>query len=105
MALIDIMISLTLSSPIDVLQALGQRARMRRLTQNLSQEGLASRANISLGTLKQYERTGKASLETVVKIAFALGAEREFEALFPPEAVTRIEDVIETAPRKRGRRK
>lgn len=78
---------------------------MRRLTLNLSQDGLAARADVSLGTLKSFERTGKASMETVVRIAFALGAEREFDALFPPQEVTRIEDVVETAPRKRGRRK
>jgi len=94
-----------LSSPLDVVRLLARRARIRRLTLNLSQEGLAARADVSLGTFKTFERTGKASMETVVKIAFALGAEREFDALFPPQEVTRIEDVVETAPRKRGRRK
>lgn len=99
------MISLILSSPTDLMGALARRARSLRLSQNLTQEGLASRAGVSLGTLKLFERSGKASLETVLRVAFALGAEREFDELFPPQQITRIEDVIESAPRKRGRRK
>nr|WP_200877162.1 MULTISPECIES: helix-turn-helix transcriptional regulator [Devosia] len=85
--------------------SLAHRARQLRLSKNLTQEGLATRAGVSLGTLKLFERTGKAGFETVVKIAYALEAEREFEALFPPSQITRIEDVVEKAPRKRGRRK
>lgn len=99
------MLSLSLSSPADVLKSVASRAKALRLSQQLTQEGLALRAGVSLGTLKLFERTGKASFETVVKIAFAIGAEREFEQLFPPQSITRLEDVIERAPRKRGSRK
>lgn len=99
------MISIILASPSDIVGAMAQRAKALRLSQNLSQEGLASRAGVSLGTLKLFERSGKASLETVLRIAFALGAEQEFGELFPPQPISRIEDVIEVAPRKRGRRK
>jgi transcriptional regulator with XRE-family HTH domain len=99
------MVSINLLSPFDVVRSLGQRARMRRLESNLTQEGLAARADVSLGTLKLFERTGKGSIETAVRIAFALGAEREFETLFPREQVTRIEDVVDAVPRQRGRRK
>lgn len=100
-----IMISIILSSPTDMMATLAHRARTLRLSQNLTQEGLAWRAGVSLGTLKLFERSGKASLETVLRIAFALGAEREFGELFPPQPIMRIDDVIEAAPRKRGRRK
>jgi transcriptional regulator with XRE-family HTH domain len=99
------MLSINLSSPVEITRAIGQRARKLRLAQNLSQEGLAARSGVRMGTLKLFERTGQASLETVVKLAFALGAERDFEALFPPQEITRIEDVIDAAPRQRGHRK
>lgn len=99
------MIAIKLSSPTDAMRSVGTRARSVRLAQNLTQEGLAARAGVSLGSLKVFESTGKASLETLTKIAFALGAEAEIETLFPPQAITRIADVLETAPRKRGRRK
>jgi transcriptional regulator with XRE-family HTH domain len=99
------MLAINLSSPGDIITAVGRRAKSLRLLQNLTQEGLAARAAVSLGTLRLFERSGKASLETVIKIAFALGAEQEFEALFPPQQVVRIEDVVEKPPRRRGRRK
>ncbi|MEO9228411.1 MAG: helix-turn-helix transcriptional regulator [Devosia sp.] len=90
---------------MEVILSLGRKAKLLRLARDLTQEGLANRANVSLGTLKLFERTGKASLETTVRIAFALGAEREFDSLFPHQQISRIEDVIEAAPRKRGRKK
>lgn len=99
------MLAIKLTSPTDAIRNVAMRARSVRLAQNLTQEGLAARAGVSLGGLKLFESTGKASFETVAKIAFALGAETEIDKLFPPQTITRIADVIETAPRKRGRRR
>jgi transcriptional regulator with XRE-family HTH domain len=98
------MISLNLLSPGELLTTTGARARGRRLAANLTQQGLADRAQVSLGTLKLFERTGRTSFETLVRIAFALGAEAEFATLFPPSAPQSIEDVIGRPPRQRGTR-
>lgn len=100
-----IMISIKLNSPTDAMRGVALRARRARLEQNLTQNGLASRAGVSLGTLKLFETSGKSSFETIVKIAFALGAEAEIETLFPDRPITSIDDVLDAAPRKRGRRK
>jgi transcriptional regulator with XRE-family HTH domain len=98
-------LSLNLLSPKDVSGALAGRVKRRRLETNLTQEGLASRAQVSLGTLKLFERTGKASLEFLILVAFALNAEKEFEQLFPPLALRSIDDIIAKPARRRGRRK
>lgn len=98
-------LSLNLSSPRDVSIGLANRVKRRRLEANLTQEGLAARAEVSLGTLKLFERTGKASVEFVIMIAFALGAEKEFDHLFPERARRSIEDVVSRQIRIRGRRK
>lgn len=98
-------ISLKISSPSDVLKRLAQRAKRRRLDANLTQAGLAERAQLSLGTLKLFERTGKASSEFIVRLAFALNAEKEFDALFPSAAPKSIDDVIAKPRRLRGRRR
>jgi len=98
-------LSLKLSSPRDVLQDLAGRAKRRRLDANLTQEGLAKRAQLSLGTLKLFERTGKASFEFVVRLAFALNAEKEFASLFPPAPPKSIDDVVAKPRRQRGSRK
>jgi len=84
---------------------LAARVRERRLEANLTLEGLAARAGVSLGTLKLYERSGRASIEFVIAIAFALEAEKEFEDLFPRRPRKSIEDVLQKPVRKRGRRK
>jgi transcriptional regulator with XRE-family HTH domain len=98
-------LSLKLTSPQEIVTGLADRAKRRRLEANLTQEGLAARAQVSLGTLKLFERSGKASLEFLIAIAFALGAESEFENVFPPRPRKSIEDVIAKPPRLRGRRK
>ncbi len=104
-AIVDNTVPFKLTSPVEVKQRLRARVRQRRLDANLTQEGLATRANVSFGTLKHFEKTGDASIKTLVAIAFALSAESEFDALFPPTPYKTIEDVIERKPRQRGRRK
>jgi transcriptional regulator with XRE-family HTH domain len=98
-------LSLNLSSPKQVAEGLARRVKRRRLEANLTQQGLASRAQVSLGTLKLFERSGKASIEFLIMVAFALDAEKEFEQLFPPQVLRSIDDVIAKPARLRGRRK
>jgi transcriptional regulator with XRE-family HTH domain len=98
-------LSLNLLSPKEIAERLARRVKRRRLEANLTQEGLASRAQVSLGTLKLFERSGKASLEFLTLVAFALNAEKEFEQLFPPLALRSIDDIIAKPARLRGRRK
>jgi transcriptional regulator with XRE-family HTH domain len=98
-------LSLNISSPKEVADGLARRVKRRRLEANMTQEGLASRAQVSLGTLKLFERTGKASIEFLIMVAFALDAEKEFERLFPPLARRSISDVVAKPARLRGRRK
>jgi transposase len=70
---------------------------------DLSQEGLAARAGMSLGSLKRFERTGQIAFESLIRLAFALGAETEFDALFPRAKYTSIDDVLrQPRTRKRG---
>jgi transcriptional regulator with XRE-family HTH domain len=98
-------LSLNLSSPKEAAEGLAHRVKRRRLEANLTQEGLARRAQVSLGTLKLFERSGKASIEFLIMVAFALDAEKEFEQLFPPPVLRSISDIIAKPARLRGRRK
>jgi transcriptional regulator with XRE-family HTH domain len=103
--IVDNKLALNLTSPFEVKEGLRRRAKQRRLEANLTQEGLAERANVSFGTLKHFEKTGDASIEFILAFAFALGVEREFDDLFPPRPYKTIDDVIEKKQRLRGRRK
>lgn len=66
----------------EICQELGGRLRAHRLAQLLTQDELAARSGVSLGTVKNLEARGKSSLESVVRIALALGLADQLEPLF-----------------------
>ena len=98
------MLSVNLQSPQDIARLLAGRVRERRLAANLTQQGLAVRAGVSLGSLKRFERIGAISLESLIRIALALGAAEEFTALFRPWEFQSLDEVIAAPPKRlRGR--
>lgn len=99
------MFTLSLTSPTDILTGVAARMKRRRLDLDLTQRELAARSGVSYGSLRLFEETGKASFEAVVKIAFALEAEAEFEALFPPRPAKTLDDVVGRPARRRAGRK
>jgi transcriptional regulator with XRE-family HTH domain len=100
------MISVEPESPTDLCRRIAARAKAARLAANFSQQGLAERAGIPLGTLKRFETAGAASLELVVRIALTLRMENGCENLFEPPRFTSIDDVLAAPPkRRRGRTK
>lgn len=74
--------SFTLKSQQEVMQELAVRAKNLRLKQKLTQEGLALRSGVSLGSIKRFERTGEVSLKSLIDIALALDCLEDFDALF-----------------------
>ncbi len=72
---------------------------------NLSQQGLAERAGVSLGSLKRFERTGEIAFVSLLRLADVLEATAEFQQLFPPKEVRSLDDLLTQQPqRQRGRR-
>ena len=53
---------------------MGRRARARRVALNVSVEELAQRVGISNNTLGNFERTGRCTLETFVRVLEMLNA-------------------------------
>jgi transcriptional regulator with XRE-family HTH domain len=92
----------------ETLAAVGERARQLRLLRRLQQAALAAHAGIGVATVHRFEKTGTASMDTVLRIATALNAEAGFENLFeaPPyasldEALARPEVKRRRAPRRK----
>ncbi|MEN0005222.1 MAG: helix-turn-helix transcriptional regulator [Bacteroidota bacterium] len=71
--------------PSDILQETAQQHRFLRRQLKLSQAELAERSGVSLGSLKRFERTGKISFESLLKLAHLLDRLSSFENLFPPK--------------------
>lgn len=100
--------SFILKTPNEARKDLANRAKDRRLSMNLSQEGLARRAGISAGTVKRFEKTGHISIDSLFKVALVLEALEEFYGTFKPKTATpaSIDDLIDTSRKpQRGRLK
>lgn len=92
-------------SAVDVQDGLAKRLRNARLAANLTQQGLAERAGVSLGSLKRFEREGEVSLKNLVKLAFALRLEDDFEKIFQPREEASLDTLLEqtlSKTRQRG---
>ena len=68
------MVDFSLALPGEVCSELGHRARARRLALNVSVDEMAQRVGISNKTLGNFERSGRCTLETFVRILEALNA-------------------------------
>ena len=99
-------ISLELPSLPEIAISIASKVKERRLEKNLTQEGLARRADIKLPTYRKFEHTGEISLKGLLKIAFALDMLADFENLFSQRQYSSIEEVITDThvKRKRGKK-
>lgn len=91
----------------DSMKALGARARHLRLLGNLTQQELATNAGVGLKALRRFEATGKGTIENVVRVAVALGAQEAFAALFEPAPFTSLAEAearSASVTRRRARR-
>lgn len=71
------------------------RARARRKQLRMSQRALAQRSGVSFGSIQRFEQSGLVSLESLLKIAFALDCLEGFDLLFPPDNRPRtLEEVL-----------
>lgn len=99
------MLTFNMTSPAEVIGRLAERMRRRRIDAGFTQRDLAARSGVSYGSLRLFEETGKIALESLVKIAFVLEAEPEFEHLFPSRPPKTIDEVVERPVRQRVRNK
>ena len=72
-----------------ILKELGERLRKLRLRKNITQEELAERAVLSVGTIKSLE-AGKGKLSTLVAVLRELGALDQLDQFIPPVTISPI---------------
>ncbi len=80
--------------PGEVLEEISKRVVMRRKELKITQAELAKKSGVSLASIKRFERLNQISLASLVNIAFALGCEDDFSALFSQKQYASIDDVI-----------
>ena len=72
-----------------ILKELGGRIRKLRLRSNITQEELAARTLLAVGTIKSLE-AGKAKLSTLVAVLRELGALDQLDGFIPPVTISPI---------------
>lgn len=70
--------------PRDVRMEIANKHKQLRKQKALSQNELAERSGVSLGSLKRFETKGQVSLESLLKLVFVLGRLSDFETVLKP---------------------
>jgi transcriptional regulator with XRE-family HTH domain len=101
------MLPIELQTPREIAQMLSRRVKALRLERGWTQDELAQRSGIALATYRRFERTGRISLERLIRLAVVLDAQAGFGPLFAPPPARSLADLerLDVRPtRKRGRR-
>jgi transcriptional regulator with XRE-family HTH domain len=91
----------------ELMMHIAKAAQTRRLSINWSQQTLSDRSGVSFGVIKKFERVGKISVESLIKIALVLDAFEDFKKLFQlksEEKLRSLDELFEPKKRKRGRK-
>ena len=98
-------------TPAEAQKRLAKNVRVKRLSMNLTQAGLADRSGVPLSTIRKFEQKGTISLESFLQLHLVLGGLEEIlktTESSQTSAFASIDDVLNTyntPVRKRGRRK
>lgn len=94
-----------LFTPKKISQNLAQKIKAFRIQRNWTQETLAKRSGVSLGSLRRFEQTGQISLDSLLLLVSALGRLQDFADILNPPKVRSIRELeARMEPkRKRGR--
>ncbi|CAA6826284.1 MAG: Unknown protein [uncultured Sulfurovum sp.] len=73
-----------LKTPHDMMQELSRKFKERRLSIGYTQQALADRSGVSLGSVKRFESSGQISLHSLLKLALILECLDDFESIANP---------------------
>ncbi|MFW2578664.1 helix-turn-helix domain-containing protein [Aliarcobacter butzleri] len=99
------MLAINISTPKSIMQDLKDKFKQKRLSLNLTQEGLSNKSGVSLGSIKRFESSGEISFESLLKIALVLNCLDDFKNIANEknEQYESMEDLLKVKPiKKRG---
>src|SRR5271154_3818804 len=83
-----------MQSSATVLQEMGERIRNRRIAAQLTQGMLAKRAGVSRDTVTRVEHGENIGVEALIRIAIALDAIAELNALFAERDTRSLDEIL-----------
>ena len=81
-------------TPSEIAKNLAEKIKKNRKRLKISQEALAQKSGVSLGSIKRFETKYEISLQSFIKIAIALDLDNDFENLFTQKTYASIDEVI-----------
>jgi len=78
-----------MDTPSSMMDRLKIQYKEKRLEFDFTQEGLAVKSSVSLGSLKRFESTGKISLESLLKLSLVLECLEDFKSI----ATTKVDEI------------
>ena len=81
-------------TPNEIAKSLTEKIKEHRKKLKISQEVLAQKSGVSLGSIKRFETKYEISLQSFIKIAIALDLDSDIENLFTTKTYTSIEEII-----------
>ena len=101
------MLDINISTPSYIITQLKTKFKQKRLELDFTQDGLAKRSGVSLGSLKRFESSGEISLVSLLKLALVLECLDDFQNIANPKEIhiNSIDDIInykEKIIKKRG---
>ncbi|MFW0702207.1 helix-turn-helix domain-containing protein [Aliarcobacter butzleri] len=99
------MLAVNISTPKSIMQDLKDKFKQKRLSLNLTQEGLSNKSGVSLGSIKRFESSGEISFESLLKVALVLNCLDDFKNIAneKDEQYESMEDLLKVKPiKKRG---
>jgi transcriptional regulator with XRE-family HTH domain len=99
------MLAINISTPKSIMQNLKDKFKQKRLSSNLTQEGLSNKSGVSLGSVKRFETSGEISFESLLKVALVLNCLDDFKNIANKndEQYHSMDDLLKIKPiKKRG---
>ena len=81
-------------TPNEIAKNLAEKIKQQRKKLKISQQELALKSGVCLGSIKRFETKSEISLQSLVKIAIALDLDGDFEKLFLSKSYTSIDEII-----------
>lgn len=91
-------------NPDNTSKDIAARAKQLRLVMNITQQQLAKKTGVSLGSIKRFESTGLISLQNLLRIAVTLNAVDGFTNLFAHTNFSSIDEVVKHQKVKKRQR-
>ena len=81
-------------TPNEIAKSLADKIKEHRKKLKISQEVLAQKSGVSLGSIKRFETKYEIALQSFIKIAIALNLDNDLENLFTQKTYASIDEVI-----------